>query len=158
MKLAETWSPGWTLFTPWPTSTTTPAPSWPPMRGNGSGRPSCSRRASDGIMSPVTRCSSEWHRPAAPILSRTSPALGGWSSISSTFHSWFRPQSTAARVFIGPLTPPPTRPRSLVDHHTTDVLPGPHVVVALVDGVERVGLGDQAVEVELALTVEPDEL
>ena len=29
-----TWSPGWSVFTPAPTSTTTPAPSWPRMVGN----------------------------------------------------------------------------------------------------------------------------
>ena len=35
---------------------------------------------------------------------------------------------------------------------------GAHVVVALVDAVERVRLGDEAVEVELALAVQAEQL
>src|SRR6266568_3744639 len=65
----------------------TPAPSCPPTSG---------RRAV-----PVARmCSSEWHRPAASYLMRTSPASG--SSRSSSVISQGSPplRSTAARVFI----------------------------------------------------------
>ncbi len=87
-KLITTWSPTSTSVTPSPISVTTPAPSWPPRIGSGTG------------MSPVTRCSSEWHRPLATILTRTSWAFGGSSSISSTSHFWPNPHSTAALVFI----------------------------------------------------------
>ena len=39
MNETDTWSPGSTLVTPGPTSSTTPAPSWPPMTGApGAGR------------------------------------------------------------------------------------------------------------------------
>ena len=38
-------------------------------------------------MSPVTRCSSEWHRPEAASSTCTSPALGSSRSMSSTLHS-----------------------------------------------------------------------
>ena len=64
MKPNTTWSPGARPVTPGPTSSTTPAPSWPPMIGNTPPR------------SPVTRCSSEWHMPEAASLTRTSPCLG----------------------------------------------------------------------------------
>ncbi len=75
MKPNTTWSPGLRSVTPGPTSSTTPAPSWPPMIGSGTG------------MSPVTRCSSEWHMPDAASLTSTSPSLGGSSSMGSTLQS-----------------------------------------------------------------------
>src|SRR5690348_15062998 len=87
-KLRTTESPSATWLTLPPTLTTTPAPSWPPTTGNGIG------------MSPVTRCSSEWHSPLAVSLTRTSLSFGASSSTSSTCHFSFRPQSTAALVFI----------------------------------------------------------
>ena len=64
MKPNTTWSPGFSQLTFSPTSSTTPAPSWPPIIGSSNGR------------SPVTRCSSEWHIPDAAILTSTSPAFG----------------------------------------------------------------------------------
>lgn len=42
----------------------------------------------------------------------------------------------------------------LVNHDATDVLAAVHVVVALVDAIEGVGLGDQTVEIQLALGVQ----
>src|ERR1700704_4592675 len=51
-------------------------------------------------MSPVTRCSSEWHSPELASLTSTSPSEGPSSSTSSTLHGWFRPHSTAASSFI----------------------------------------------------------
>ena len=50
--------------------------------------------------SPVTRCSSLWHMPLAAILTSTSPAFGGSSSISSTLHGVLRSHRIAALVFI----------------------------------------------------------
>ena len=41
---------------------TSPAPSWPPMTGN-CDMPMSSAMSGGSAMSPVTRCSSEWHRP-----------------------------------------------------------------------------------------------
>ena len=74
MKPKTTWSPGQAVD-PGPTSSTTPAPSWPPTMGRGPN------------MSPVRRCSSLWHMPEAAMRTRTSPYLGGSSSISSTLQS-----------------------------------------------------------------------
>ena len=59
--------------------------------------------SSGGTMSPVTRCSSLWHRPATFQCTSTSPAFGGSMSISSTFHAWSVPHNTAARVFMARL-------------------------------------------------------
>jgi hypothetical protein len=87
MNPKMTWSPGCSQETPGPTSCTMPAPSCPPMTGMFAGR------------SPVTRCSSEWHIPEATIFTRTSPAFGGSSSISSTLHGALTSQRTAALVF-----------------------------------------------------------
>src|SRR3954453_24022977 len=46
----------------------------------------------------------------------------------------------------------------LVNHHSTDVLDVEHVLEALVDVVERVSVGDQLVELELARLVEAHEV
>jgi hypothetical protein len=64
MKLTETWSPGLTVRTPGPISITSPEPSCPPIIGSHSVIPICSIMSAGGTRSPVTRCSSEWHRPA----------------------------------------------------------------------------------------------
>ena len=87
MKPNTTWSPGFSQLTPSPTSSMTPAPSWPPMIGSANGR------------SPVTRCSSEWHMPDAAIFTSTSPGPGGSSSTSSTLHGVLVSQRMAALVF-----------------------------------------------------------
>src|SRR5690606_5760593 len=105
----DTWSPGFTLVTPGPTSSTTPAPSWPPMTGSPSG------------MSPVTACSSEWHMPATFIETSTSPCLGSSSSTSSIFQSSPTPQSTAARVVVGMSRPPVQRTCEVLHHGEADV-------------------------------------
>ena len=81
-----TWSPGASPRTPGPTSSTTPAPSCPPMMGSEPGR------------SPVTRCSSEWHMPDAASLTSTSPSRGGSSSIGSTLQSPCLSHKIAASV------------------------------------------------------------
>ncbi len=68
-----TWSPFLRSSTPGPTSSTTPAASCPSAIGIGRGRlPSITDR-------------SEWHNPAAAILTRISPGPGGSSSIVSIF-------------------------------------------------------------------------
>ena len=67
-----TWSPFCTLVTPAPTSTTTPAPSWPKIAGN-----SPSGSAPDSVNSSV------WQTPVALISTSTSPAFGPSSSTSS---------------------------------------------------------------------------
>ena len=66
-----TWSPAARPFTPGPSSTTSPAASWPSTMGIGRGR------------SPLTVERSEWHRPAALMRTSTSPSPGGSSSTSS---------------------------------------------------------------------------
>src|SRR6476620_5234802 len=173
MNEADTWSPTATLRTPGPTSAITPAPSWPPMIGKRSGIPPISSRISGvGTMSPVTRCSSLWHIPATFHSTSTSPAFGGSTSTSTTSHAWSIPRITPALLFIttptprlrqdfgGPVlrNPDANEDFSAVDHHPADVLAAAHVVVAVVHSVERVGLRDETVEIELPLAVEVEEL
>src|SRR6185437_4193403 len=87
MKLQTTWSPEATLVTPGPTDSTTPAASWPPTMGKRTG------------VSPSMTPRSEWQRPAAATLIRTSPAFGSSTSSSTTSNGWPVAVSTAARVF-----------------------------------------------------------
>src|SRR5262249_21140156 len=68
-----TWSPFLTLVTPGPTSTTTPAPSWPRIDGN---NPSGS--------APESVNSSVWQIPVALISTSTSEAFAPSSSTSVT--------------------------------------------------------------------------
>ena len=64
MKAVTTWSPSLRSVTPGPTLMTMPEPSCPPRPGKPTG------------VAPVTRCSSEWHRPDAASSTMTSPAAG----------------------------------------------------------------------------------
>src|SRR5690554_4898275 len=84
-----TWSPGLTLVTPSPTSTTMPAPSWPRMAGN---TPSGS--------SPDRVNASVWQTPVWVILTSTSPALGGATSTSTICRGSPGAKATAARDFM----------------------------------------------------------
>jgi hypothetical protein len=84
-----TWSPGLTLVTPSPTSTTMPPPSWPSTAGN---RPSGS--------SPLSVNASVWHTPVCVMRTSTSPARGGATSISTTCSGWPGAKATAARDFM----------------------------------------------------------
>jgi hypothetical protein len=90
MNCSTTWSPGATLLTADPTCSTMPAPSCPPANGS-----------FIAGMSPVTRWSSEWQRPAATILMRTSvgPGPSRSTSVTSHFPGW--ENRTAALVFMG---------------------------------------------------------
>ena len=85
-----TWSPFFTLVTPGPTSTTTPAPSWPRIAGK---MPSGS--APDSVNSSV------WQMPVALISTSTSPALGPSRSTSMISSGFPAATATAARVFMG---------------------------------------------------------
>src|SRR5580704_15941110 len=84
-----TWSPFFSDVTPGPTSTTTPAPSWPKMTGN---RPSGS--------APERVNSSVWHTPLARISMSTSPALGPASSSVTTSSGLPAAYPIAALVFM----------------------------------------------------------
>ena len=71
-KASTTWSPGANSSTPSPTSSTSPAASWPSAIGITRGRePSITER-------------SEWQSPAAPTRTSSSPGPGGSSSTSIT--------------------------------------------------------------------------
>src|SRR5690606_12329310 len=84
-----TWSPGLTLVTPSPTSTTTPAPSCPSTAGN---TPSGS--------SPDRVDATVWHSAVWVIFTSTSPFRGRATS-SSTISSGFPgAKATAARDFM----------------------------------------------------------
>src|SRR5437870_12719177 len=71
-QLRTTWSFGLTRWTPAPTASTTPAPSWPSTQGSGIGR------------SPVMACRSLWHTPLAPRRTSTSPSRGSRTASGST--------------------------------------------------------------------------
>ena len=85
-----TWSPGLTLVTPSPTSTTMPAPSWPSTAGK---TPSGS--------SPLRVKASVWQTPVCVIFTSTSPFCGGATSISTICRGSPALNATAARDFIG---------------------------------------------------------
>src|SRR6185312_9361586 len=84
-----TWSPFFTEVTHLPTSTTTPAPSWPRIAGK---MPSGS--APDKVNSSV------WQMPVALISTRTSPSRGPSRSTSMISSGFPAATATAARVFI----------------------------------------------------------
>src|SRR4249919_2362291 len=84
-----TWSPACRVVTPSPTSTTTPAPSWPRTAGN---RPSGS--------SPLRVNASVWQTPVWVMRTSTSPARGGATSISTICKGWPGAKATAARDFM----------------------------------------------------------
>src|SRR3546814_1047644 len=75
------------LVTPGPTSTTTPAPSWPRMAGN-----SPSGSAPDRVNSSV------WQTPVALISTSASPALGPSSCTVSMLRGSPPSRATAART------------------------------------------------------------
>ena len=64
MNETETWSPGARSLTLSPTDSTTPEPSWPPMKGNIESTPKRESTSGGAVMSPTRLCSSEWHSPA----------------------------------------------------------------------------------------------
>src|SRR5882757_10258038 len=86
-----TWSPGFTVVTPGPHSAISPAASWPGTIGSGEGQ------------SPFMTCQSLWHTPEAFILTRTSPALGGSSSQSTTCRGSLGLNRTAAFIVSPPV-------------------------------------------------------
>src|SRR5262249_19566441 len=77
-------SPSFTLVTPGPTASTTPAPSCPSTTGTGYG------------MVPLMTLWSEWQRPAARIATRTSPGAGSRTLTSSMATPRAGPGNTAA--------------------------------------------------------------
>ena len=85
-----TWSPTARPSTPSPTSSITPAPSWPSTIGY-----DAEERAV------LTTERSEWQTPDAPIFTFTSPAFGASRSMSSMESGSLRPRQTAA-LGIGP--------------------------------------------------------
>ena len=100
MKDTATWSPSATWVTLVPTSVTMPEPSCPPTTGNIDFTPIISSTSGVWLMSPVRRCSSEWHMPDQTIFTRTSRLPGGSISISSVFQGSLSPVHTAARVVV----------------------------------------------------------
>ena len=88
-----TWSPFFTEVTPGPTSTTTPAPSWPRIAGN-----SPSGSLPDSVNSSV------WQMPVALISTSTSPAFGPSSCTVVTASGLPASNATAARTSM-PSTP-----------------------------------------------------
>jgi hypothetical protein len=101
MNTMTTWSPGTRSGTSSPTSSTTPADSWPSAIGIGRGR------------SPLMTDRSEWHSPAAAIRTSTSPRPGPSSSTVATRSGLLAAygaaapmrSNTAALIFM---VPPPS--------------------------------------------------
>ena len=81
--------PGFTDLTPSPMLSIIPLASWPNTPGKTSSE--C----------PFRKFSSEWHTPAATSLTRTSPTLGGATSMVSMTRGVLASQATAARHVIG---------------------------------------------------------
>src|SRR2546421_436421 len=87
-----TWSPFLTLLTPGPTSTTTPAPSWPRIAGN-----------SPSGSAPERVNSSVWQMPVALISTSASPAFGPSSCTVSIVKAAPALCATAARTSMARL-------------------------------------------------------
>src|SRR6201986_2642075 len=128
-----------------------------PCSSTSAGSKDPTRRAGVSSALPSTRTNSAC-RDAATCRSRVDlPVPGGPSS-----RRW-GPDASAARTSPSPRWRPTTcfviRVRSvLVDHDAADVLAGHQVVVALVDLVQGVGLGDDLVELEVAGLVQAEDL
>ena len=105
MNDTATWSPTATCVTFGPASVTMPEPSCPPTTGNIDFTPIISRTSGGALMSPVRRCSSEWHMPDHTIFTRTSRLPGGSISISSVFQGSLSPVHTAARTVVMAIPP-----------------------------------------------------
>ena len=84
MKDETTWSPTARPVTPSPTSTISPAPSWPSTSGGGS------------AMVPLVADRSEWQTPQAASFTITSPRLGLSTEMVSTTTGLFSSRQTAA--------------------------------------------------------------
>src|SRR5262249_5856642 len=121
-------APGLTRCTSGPTDSTMPAPSCPPTTGSRMGA------------SPVVMWSSEWHSPAAMILTRTSCAFGSSSCRLVISQPTCGARAMAARVvmvliFCGfPFLASPLCPaRSVLVHDRAgEVLAVEHVLIAVV--------------------------
>ena len=83
-----TWSPTENPFTSAPTSTMTPAASWPITAGNGT-----------SLRFPSTAFKSLAHNPLAATFTRSSPDFGLSSSTSRTSNFEPMPSRTAAFIF-----------------------------------------------------------
>src|SRR5439155_26788395 len=81
------WSPRANPSTPSPSSTTSPAASWPRISGGGIG------------IVPLVAERSEWQTPHAPSLTVTSPRRGGSTVTSSTITGLFSSLHTTAFAF-----------------------------------------------------------
>src|SRR6478735_607557 len=99
MKSVAMRSPGLTRVTFEPTFSTMPAPSWPPTIGRSTAR------------SPVTKWSSEWHRPDAITRTRTSLSPGSSTTRSWTSHlpptSWMTAPRACCMALLLLLVPGP---------------------------------------------------
>src|SRR4051794_21832227 len=99
--------------------------------------------------SATARSSVDFPVPGGPSSTTWMPAASDAASTSAsrrrpTIRSSTRAKKVEASVFV--------------DHHASDVLAVEHVLEALADVVELVGVGDQLVELELARLVEADQI
>ena len=101
--VSTTWSPTCTLVTALPTSSTTPAPSWPSTTGGGN------------MIVPSITDTSLWHSPALTMRTRTSSCCGPRTSTSS--------RTSSSPVHTMPFMRPP---RAVVDRLSAAVAPNPH--------------------------------
>ena len=85
-----TWSPGLRPLTPGPTSTTSPAPSWPSTAGMATG------------IVPFIADRSEWQTPVARILTRTLPSVTGVASTLSRISRVLLPTLLRTAAFTDP--------------------------------------------------------
>ena len=90
VKMLTTWSPGPTVVTPSPTSTTRPASSWPRTI------PALTPRRS----TPVITSRSWWQNPQAATCTRASPGSGTGTGRSLTTKSGGRPGRSSIRALM----------------------------------------------------------
>ena len=92
MNESTTWSPGARSSTPWPTSVTMPAPSWPPSTGKPEHRDAAGHQVVVGVAH-----ARRFHLDLDFVL------CGSPISISSIDHGWLNSQISAPFVFTADL-------------------------------------------------------
>src|SRR4051794_24776208 len=151
-RRAATSGPSWKMSGVYPSARTRAGSKWPTRRaGVSSALPSTNSKPTPNS-SATARSSVDLPVPGGPSMRTWRPASRAASTSSS---SRWRPTRRSLRLASAV---PAVLTASLIDHDTADVVARPHVVVAVVHAVERVGLGHEPVEVELALAPELEQL
>src|SRR5688572_7559356 len=125
MNEETTWSPTASPVTPSPTSTTSPAPSWPRTSGGGS------------AMVPLVAERSEWQTPQAAIFTVTSPRFGPSTEMVSTTTGLFSSRKIAALPLRAIWNPPVEELRSIGERPPSAGRRRPHALQFFVQHVSQ---------------------